>query len=85
MTSKKEKPKKIFLDGSTTPQDISRFIERDTIKGVIESMMGSMTPEEQINVDDILNGNDMALHEKEYGIQWSDWEKEVKKKLQEKK
>lgn len=83
MTSKKEKPKKIFLNGATTPKDISRFIERDTIKGVIEDMMGSMTPEEQINVEEILNGSDMALHEKEYGIQWSDWEKEVKEKLQE--
>ena len=83
MTSKKEKPKKIFLNGATTPQEISRFIESDTIKGVIEDMMGSLTPEEQINVNEILDGSDRDTYEKEYGIQWSDWEKEVKEKLQE--
>jgi len=82
MTSKKEKPKKIFLDGSTTPQDISRFIEKDSIQEVAKDMMGSIPPELQIMVQEILRESENESIEKEFGIQWSDWERQVKEKLE---
>ncbi len=83
MTSKKEKSKKIFLDGSTTPQDMSRFIEKDSIDEVVKDMISSLTLEEQINVQEIIEESEKEFIEKEYGIQWSEWEKQVKEKLQE--
>jgi len=82
MTSKKEKPKKLSYDGSTTPQEICNFFEKDLIKTVVEDLMGSMTTKERISVEEILDGSDKELNEKEYGIQWSEWERQVKKKLE---
>ncbi|RZD42967.1 MAG: hypothetical protein CXT78_08705 [Thaumarchaeota archaeon] len=73
MTSKKEKSKKIFLDGSTTPQDMSRFGK---------DMMSSLPADVQIMVQEILRESEKEFIEKEFGIQWSDWERQVKEKLE---